>query len=97
MGAKNKRQKPIKILDAEITADGCVIVELNVALKMGNSKKLMLPPETVFALGEECASMPPAADTDYPGVPVVEETDIWEDEPDGAEEEEDGEGEEDGG
>lgn len=92
MGAKDKRKKPPTIVDAEITDDGCIIITMNQAFKMGNSKKIMLPPETLFSLGEEYASMPPASETDYPGVPVIEEADVFseaaEDEAQGEEEDE---------
>lgn len=90
MGAQNKRKKLPKILDAELTEDGMIVIEMNVAFPMGNSKKIILPPETLLALGETYASMPAAADTDYPGVPVIQERDVFQDEgedPDTGEEE----------
>lgn len=91
MGAKDKRQKLPKIVDAELTEDGMLLIEMNIAFKMGNSKKILLPPETLLALGETYASMPPATDTDYPGIPILEETDIFDEDedPDQGETEED--------
>ena len=90
MAKEEKRRKELRVVDAEITDDGCIIIEMNDKFKMGNSKKILFPPETIFALGEEYASMPPAKDTDYPGVPVVEEEDVFSDDdgkPDQGEEE----------
>ena len=86
MGAKNKRKKPPSIVDAEITDDGMLVIELNQAIPLGNSKKIILPADTLMGLAEEYASMPPAADTEYPGVPVLEYWDVF------SEDEEEGEG-----
>lgn len=80
MGAKDKRKKDPIVKDAEITADGLLIVTMNVKFKMGNTDKIILPPETIYALGEEYGSMPPASETDYPGTPVVEVESVFADE-----------------
>lgn len=91
MGSKGKRKKELKVKNAEITEDGCLIIEMNDKFKMGNTNKILFPPETIFSLGEEYASMPPPNTTDYPGIPVVEEEDVFsddEEEPDQGEEEE---------
>lgn len=93
MGSANKRKKPPLIVDAEITEDGMLVVELNVALPLGNSKKIILPADTLVGLAEEHASIPPAADTDYPGVPVLAYEDVFKDdeEPDTGEDDTEGE------
>lgn len=79
MGSSNKRHKVPKIVDAEVLEDGMICIEMNLALPLGNSKKILLPAETLYALAEEHASIPPAADTDFPGVPVLAYEDVFSD------------------
>lgn len=79
MGAKDKRKKPPQIVDAEILGDGAILIEMNIAFPLGNSKKIILPADTLAGLIEEHASMPPASDTDFPGVPILEYWDVFED------------------
>jgi hypothetical protein len=70
--------KQIKILDAEITEDGCIKVSFNSAGKVyPHTADAIFTPEALLSLIEEYGDIPPAGDTDYPGVPIVDEDMIF--------------------
>ncbi|HYF57172.1 MAG TPA: hypothetical protein VEA41_23180, partial [Salinarimonas sp.] len=56
-------RKPLKVMDAEITEDGCIVVTFNA--KFGpfhHTKKALFMPEALHALVEEYGVIPPADD-----------------------------------
>ncbi|MGI0149205.1 MAG: hypothetical protein ACREDF_06710 [Thermoplasmata archaeon] len=75
-----KRKKLPKIVDAAITEDGCLLVELNLKVYSHTSKALFTP-EAILALIEEYAEIPPKEFNDFPGVPVVDAEFIFDDDP----------------
>jgi hypothetical protein len=92
MTDRNGEKEP-KILDAEIIDDG-IIVELNKKL-YPHTSKVILTSELVMALAEEYGEIPDEKDTDFPGIPIVDEEDVFDSAPVGPEDEEEEE-EEDG-
>ena len=86
MPKERKLTKEPKVMGAEITDDGCIIIEFNTKL-YPHTAKCIFPPEVLLGLAEDYGSIPPKDDTDFPGVPIVTEEAMLEE--DG--EEEDGE------
>lgn len=73
MGRKD--EKPPVVRNAEITDDGCLIVEFDRKLTPGfhHTTKAIFEPEVLFGLTQDFGMIPPAAETDFPGLPIVTE------------------------
>jgi len=76
VGASNKRVKPPKVNDAEITEDGCLIVDMNCKVYPHTSQAVFTP-ELVLRLIQEYGDIPPSDYNDYPGVPIVTEESVF--------------------
>lgn len=70
--------KAPKIKDAEITEDGCLVITFNAASKVyPHTPKAIFTPDVLLGLVEEYAEIPPAQETDYPGIPIVTEEAVF--------------------
>jgi len=64
--------KLIKVRDAEITEDGCLVVEFNIRIEgFLHTKRAVLTPELLYACAME-GEIPPKEETEYPGIPHVD-------------------------
>jgi hypothetical protein len=62
----------VKVKDAEIGEDGCIMIEFNETLNPAFiSKKAVFAPEVLIALAIKYGVIPPREETDYPGLPFV--------------------------
>lgn len=68
--------KPVKVINAEITDDGALIVEFNQAVAFPSTRKIIFMPDALELVADECAEIPPRESNDFPGVPVVRAEDI---------------------
>lgn len=72
-------KRPPKVADAEITEDGSIVVKFNGKLRpYPHTDTAIFTPELLLALVEEYSEIPPAGDTDYPGVPIVDHDGVFE-------------------
>lgn len=67
--------KSPRVVDAEITEDGYIVIEFNSASKVyPHTSKAVFSPEVLIWLVEKYGEIPPAEDTEYPGLPMVDES-----------------------
>ncbi len=78
-GKGRDREKQPKVTGAEITDDGCIIVEFNYKLYPHTSKAIF-EPEALLALAQEHGEIPKASETDFPGIPLVTEASVFDEE-----------------
>lgn len=81
MGAK-KDEKPAKVKDAEITDDGCIVIDLGVKL-YPHTTKVLFTPDVLLELAKDYGEIPPSDFNDFPGVPVVDFEAVYEDDEEG--------------
>ena len=75
--------KPPKVMDAEISADGLLMVQFNQQVKPFTGKKAVFTPEALLRIIEEYGEIPDSEDLedkDYAGMPHVDEADVFDDE-----------------
>lgn len=66
-------EKPAKIQNAEITDDGCIIIEFNKKMKANPmTKKAVFDPDILYAM-TATADIPNPEDTDFPGLPLIDD------------------------
>ncbi len=73
-------EKLPKIVDATILSDGVIQIDMNVKMAPFTTKSCLLTPEALLSLVREYGAIPPAAETEIPGIPILEEEAIFEDE-----------------
>lgn len=78
MPRDRKLTKLPEVRNAEITDDGCLIVEFNIKL-YPHTAKCVFTPEVLYGLAEDFGSIPPKEETDFPGIPIVTEDAMMED------------------
>jgi hypothetical protein len=82
MPKERKLTKPPEVRNAEITDDGCLIVEFNIKL-YPHTAKCVFTPEVLYGLAEDFGSIPPKEETDFPGIPIVTEESMMEEDGEG--------------
>jgi len=86
--------KPVKVVDAEISSDGYLMVTLNTKTRaFAHTTKAVFTPEALLNLVQEYGEIPPASevDKDYKGLPYVTEEAIFSEENEDEEEDPDSE------
>lgn len=71
--------KPLKVIDATISGDGSIEIEFNHAVPGFPLRSCVFTPEVLHRLAAQYGEIPPDAATEFPGVPMVEEDDLFED------------------
>jgi hypothetical protein len=81
VGRKSEGKPPV-VRNVEITEDGCIIVEFDrkLAPAFFHTTKAIFEPEALFGLVQDFGMIPTAAETDFPGLPIVTEEAMMEDE-----------------
>ncbi len=59
------------VLGAEITDDGCIVIEFNKKL-YPHTKKCIFAPESLYSLAEKADIPPKDEENEFPGIPLVE-------------------------
>jgi hypothetical protein len=72
-------EKPPKVKDAEITEDGCIVIDLGVKL-YPHTTKVLFTPDVLLALAKDYGDIPPQDSNDFPGIPVVDVDGVYDDE-----------------
>lgn len=72
-----------KVQDAEITEDGALVVKFNRSVLYPQTKQVIFTPEALHAIAEDYGVMPEPDENDFPGIPIVTEEAIYEEEKDG--------------
>jgi hypothetical protein len=80
-----KEEKEPKVKDAEITEDGCIVIDLGVKL-YPHTTKVLFTPDVLLRLAKDYGDIPPQDSNDFPGIPVVDLDGVYD------EDDEEGEG-----
>ena len=75
-----KEPKEPKVLDATITSDGCVIVQMNQKI-YPHTKDILFTPQVLIDLAETYGIIMPRDNNDFPGVPVVDSDAVFAEDP----------------
>ena len=78
MGSSQKRKKPLQVNEVEILDDGSVMITMNAKL-YPNEPRIIFTAEALWEIAKEWAEIPRPDETDMPGIPLVDEGDVFED------------------